>query len=61
MMAATQGLGSNALGGSDLYIKSKGSIWTLENTCGLLGSDWGLGVSRSVLTSRVLQGWGFRY
>lgn len=30
--AATQGLGSNALGGSDLYIKPEDSIWTLENT-----------------------------
>lgn len=60
-MAATQGLGSYALGGSDLYIKSEDSIWTLENTWGLLGSDCSLGASRRILTARVLQGWGFRY
>lgn len=61
MMAATQGLGSHALGGSDLYIKSEGFIWTLENTWELLGSECGLGASRRILTPRVLQGWGLRW
>lgn len=53
-MVAAQGLGSHALGGLDLYVKSEGFIWTLEDIWRLLGSHWGLGASRSILAPRVL-------